>query len=75
MLQPINERFARLEQYQEDKSFNIRLLMIQKSQILFEENPLFGAGLGQFTKSNVDLQLPDELDYATTDYFNVPCIA
>lgn len=55
VLAPISERFATLEQYEEDKSYATRVLMQQKSQLIFEENPLFGVGRNQFRDAYVDL--------------------
>jgi hypothetical protein len=53
-----------------DKSWQIRLLMVQKGQRLFAESPIFGAGPGQFRYSSVDLDLPDVLSYGSEAGFN-----
>ncbi|MCE5308734.1 MAG: O-antigen ligase family protein [Acidobacteriales bacterium] len=59
-----------MERLDKDKSFQIRLLMNQKGERLFKENPWFGAGAGRFTRASTDLDLPRELRYAREEYFN-----
>ncbi len=71
ILQPIASRFVTLENIDDDKSFQIRLLMIQKSVRLFERNPLFGIGLNRFNDVNVPLDIPVVLDYGTQAHFDV----
>lgn len=71
LLAPINERFSTFDTLQEDKSYAIRQLMVQKGQRLFEENPLFGAGIGRFARASVPLELPALLRYAGQSHFNV----
>lgn len=71
LLDPINERFSTFNTLEEDKSYAIRGLMVQKGQRLFQESPLFGAGIGRFTRASVQLDLPDLLRYAGQEHFNV----
>lgn len=71
VLEPISTRFATLEKVEEDKSFATRQLMVQKSQKLFKENPLFGAGLGRFRETRVELERPDLLKGSSTDFNRV----
>ncbi len=71
LLDPINERFSTFNTIEEDKSYAIRELMVQKGQRLFEENPLFGAGIGRFKRTSVQLELPALLRYAGQSHFNV----
>lgn len=68
VLEPISTQFATLENVEEDKSFATRQVMVQKSVKLFEENPLFGAGLGQFGRTQVELELPTVLSGSRTDF-------
>jgi O-antigen ligase len=66
----VNEHFVSLEELETDKSFAVRQLMIQKAQRIFEESPIFGVGVGNFTRSTVDLDLPDILRYLPEANFN-----
>lgn len=59
ILAPISERFATLERVEEDKSFATRMLMQRKALTLFQENPLFGVGRGEFSNSYVELDFSD----------------
>ena len=65
-----NERFATLQQLDEDKSYAIRLLMNQKGLRLFEESPLIGVGPSRFTKSSTELDIPVLLQYASQYHFD-----
>lgn len=58
------------EQLAYDKSWQIRLLMIQKGLKLFKENPVFGVGPGQFTRTFADLEIPTVLSYGSAENFN-----
>lgn len=71
LLDPINERFSTFNTIEDDKSYAIRELMVQKGLRLFEESPLFGAGIGRFTRASVQLDLPNLLRYAGQSHFNV----
>jgi len=72
--EPIKEKaFSRkvtAEDIAQDKSWQIRLLMIQKGERLFAESPVFGVGLGQFRYSSADLDIPDVLAYSNQEDFN-----
>lgn len=67
----IYSRIGSFNDLEADKSFVIRELMIQKGVRLFERNPLFGAGAGQFRVSSVPLDIPVVLQYADQSYFDV----
>lgn len=71
LLDPINARFSTFNTLEEDKSYAIRELMVQKGQRLFEDSPLFGAGVGRFSRTSVPLDLPNRLSYADQSHFNV----
>ena len=70
-MEPISERFASLQKTEQDKSYAIRLLMNQKGERLFRQNPLFGAGAGRFTRASVPLDIPKLLRYAPQEHFDV----
>lgn len=69
-VEPISQRFASLQKAEEDKSYAIRLLMNQKGERLFQQNPLFGAGAGRFTRASVPLDIPRILRYAPQEHFD-----
>lgn len=59
IIDPVLSRFETLERFEEDKSYATRTLMQQKSLLLFESNPLFGVGRGQFRNTEVTLEFAD----------------
>ncbi len=63
-------RFSTFKTLDEDKSYQIRKLMVQKAVKIFKRNPLAGCGPGAFRKTNVDLEIPRVLQYEKADYFN-----
>ena len=69
VLAPVADRFATFQQIDEDKSYQIRVLMTQKSLRLLETNPLFGVGLHRFKDVSVQLEIPTVLNYGNQDYF------
>lgn len=71
LLDPINERFSTFNTLEEDKSYAIRGLMVQKGQRMFQESPLYGAGIGRFARTSVQLDIPNVLRYAGQEHFNV----
>jgi O-antigen ligase len=71
VLAPINDRFVTFERIEQDKSFAIRELMIQKGERLFLDSPLIGAGIGRFRDASVPLDIPQVLSYAGQDHFDV----
>lgn len=70
VLENMAKRLRALENLNEDKPFQIRLLMNQKAERLFKENPWFGAGAGRFTRASTDLDLPSALRYARQEHFD-----
>jgi O-antigen ligase len=50
------ERMETFSDLDRDKSFNTRMLMIQKGWKMFKDSPLVGAGLGSFRKAYVRLE-------------------
>lgn len=68
VLEPIAQRYESFERLDRDKSYQIRVLMIQKSLRLFEQSPVFGAGLGRFDRTSVDLDRPVVLNRSEQSY-------
>lgn len=68
---PVAERVQSFQTLDEEKSYQIRKLMIQKALKMFHSNPLFGAGLDRFTTTHVPLERPPVLRYAGQEHFNV----
>jgi O-antigen ligase len=67
---PVLERGATLGRLDRDKPFQARQLLIRKGLLLFQQNPLFGAGAGMFRESLVPLEIPRTLSYRSLDEFN-----
>jgi O-antigen ligase len=66
-----SQRFATFQKLEEDKSYQIRQLMIQKGLRLFEESPWIGVGVSRFTKESTMLEIPRVLTYAGQEHFDV----
>jgi O-antigen ligase len=66
----VADRFNTFSRLENDKSFAIRVLMVQKGILLFEDNPIAGVGVGQFVSSSADLDLPSLLRYGSQATFN-----
>ncbi|WP_322507111.1 O-antigen ligase family protein, partial [Anaerolinea sp.] len=66
----VSQRFATLQRLDEDKSYAIRQLMIQKGLRLFAQSPLIGVGVYRWTKESVPLDLPRVLSYAPQSHFD-----
>lgn len=64
------ERYQTVERLDTDKSYQIRLLMVQKAWRLFKENPIAGVGPSRFTKSSTSLDRPRVLSYASQEHFD-----
>jgi O-antigen ligase len=65
-----SERLATFQKLEEDKSYAIRQLMVQKGLKLFEESPLIGVGASRFTKESVPLDIPAVLSYTRQYHFD-----
>lgn len=57
----IGERANSFQSLDEDKSYVIRQVMVQKGLRLFQESPLIGVGANRFTLTWTDLDIPDLL--------------
>ncbi len=67
---PIEKRFSTFQTLDEDKSYAIRQLMIQKGLRLFRANPLFGIGPDRFRRTSIELDIPKLLRYAPQSHFD-----
>lgn len=68
VLAPVVSRYETLQRLDTDKSYQIRLLMLQKSVRLFEQSPVFGVGIGRFDRTSVDLDRPEILGRSERSY-------
>jgi O-antigen ligase len=59
----VEERLGTFQNLEEDKSYVIRQVMIQKGLRLFKDSPLVGVGANRFTLNWADIDLPDILEY------------
>ena len=66
----ITSRFNTLQALDDEKSYIIRQLMIQKGLRLFAQSPIIGVGAARFTQSSVPLDIPVVLSYASQDHFD-----
>ena len=67
---PIVARFNTMDELDNDKSYQIRVLMNQKSMRLFQASPIIGVGAGRFTVSSTPLDIPAVLNYASQEHFD-----
>lgn len=61
-LEPVSERYATFQKLEDDKSYAARLLMNQKAEYIFRQQPIVGVGLGNFKGTSVpltEIDLPD----------------
>jgi O-antigen ligase len=65
----IEKRLSTFQTLEEDKSYLIRQVMIQKGLRLFEESPLIGVGANRFTQTWTDITLPEMLSYRSIEEF------
>lgn len=70
-LDAVTQRSVTLGRLEEDKSFAIRGLMLQKGWRLFLASPLYGIGIGRFKLESTELDIPDVLAYAGQYHFDV----
>jgi len=67
----VESRFSTFNNLEQDKSYQIRKLMNQKSMRLFAESPIIGVGASRFRKESVPLDIPFVLSYAGQEHFDV----
>jgi O-antigen ligase len=63
-------RLSSFQNLEEDKSYAIRQLMIQKGVHLFESSPWIGVGVSRWTKEYTPLEIPRILQYAGQEHFD-----
>lgn len=63
-------RFSTFENLEEDKSYQIRKLMVKKAQIILKQSPVWGCGPGRFRATHIELELPRALRYGSEEHFN-----
>jgi len=61
-------RFETLQTLDEDKSYVVRKVLVQKGLKLFAESPVIGVGSLRFTQEKTSLELPDILSGASMEY-------
>ena len=71
MVGAVSQRFATLQRLDEDKSYAIRQLMIQKGLRLFQQSPIIGVGAGRWVEESVPLDIPRVFSYAPQSHFDV----
>ncbi|MBU4480572.1 O-antigen ligase family protein [Patescibacteria group bacterium] len=64
------QRLGTFDKLEQDKSYMIRQLMVQKGIRLFAQNPLFGVGVSRWTKESIPLELPLVLQYSPQSDFD-----
>jgi O-antigen ligase len=57
----LQSRLSTFQSLEEDKSYTIRELMVQKGIRLFKASPLFGVGASRFTQTSSELDIPGVL--------------
>lgn len=65
----VQERLDTFASLEEDKSYVIRQVMIQKGLRLFQESPLIGVGANRFTLTWTDLTIPELISYVDIENF------
>lgn len=66
----VTSRFNTILNRDQDKSYLIRQLMIQKGIKLFRESPVIGIGADRFTKTSIPLEIPELLSYGNLEHFD-----
>jgi O-antigen ligase len=67
---PVIRRVATFEALDRDKPFQARQLLNRKGILLFQQNPVFGAGLGEFAQTIVPLEIPPPLSHLSREEFD-----
>ncbi len=63
----VSTRIESMTNLEEDKSFVVRKVLVQKGLKLFEESPIIGVGSLRFTEEKTSLELPELLSHANTE--------
>lgn len=70
VISAFEKRLGTFQTLEQDKSYVIRQLMVQKGLGLFQGNPAFGVGVSRWRKESVPLELPKILRYAPQSHFD-----
>jgi O-antigen ligase len=70
MTASVVDRYNTMDNLEQEKSYMIRQLMIQKGWRLFQQSPVIGVGVGRFTKASVPLDIPRVLSYGDQQHFD-----
>lgn len=65
------QRFSTLGRLEQDKSYAIRQLMVQKGIGLYKSSPWVGVGISRWRKESVPLVVPKILGYYPQSYYDV----
>jgi len=70
VISAFESRLDTFQSLENDKSYAIRQLMVQKGILLFQSNPLTGVGISRWRKESVPLEIPRVLQYSTQAYYD-----
>jgi O-antigen ligase len=62
------DRFSTFQRLEEDKSYAVRQLMVQKGMRLFQSSPWIGIGISRWQKETIALDVPRILRYSMADF-------
>jgi len=65
----VEQRLNTFRSLDEDQSYAIRKVMIQKGLKLFKDSPILGVGANRFTQTWTDISLPEILSYRSIEEF------
>lgn len=65
----VEQRLNTFQSLEEDRSYAIRQVMIQKGIKLFQDSPIIGVGANRFTLTWTDISLPEILSYRSIEEF------
>lgn len=65
----VEKRLNTFQSLEEDQSYAIRKVLVQKGLKLFQESPIIGVGADRFTKTWTDISLPRILSYRSIEEF------
>ena len=63
----VSSRIDSMTSLDEDKSYVVRKVLVQKGFKLFEESPIIGVGSLRFTEEKTNLELPELLSHANIE--------
>ena len=63
----VSSRIDSMTSLDEDKSYVVRKVLVQKGLKLFEESPIIGVGSLRFTEEKTNLELPELLSHANIE--------